>query len=206
MYIPKLFKMDDHAEIFDFIRQNSFGILIISDNNVPIASHIPIELEFTAENEPILRGHVSKANPHALLFEKNPQALIIFTGAHTYVSSSWYAQENVSTWNYTAVHVYGQIQLLSEDELLESVGKLTKKYESGVEKPLFVSDMSPEMVRKQIKGIAGFELKIEDIQAKAKLSQNRNEEDYKNIVEKLEETPDFQAKEVARLMRQVRKI
>ena len=206
MYIPKLFKMDDHAEIFDFISQNSFGILIISENNVPIATHIPIELEFTDENEPILRGHVSKANPHALLFEKNPHALVIFTGAHTYVSSSWYAQENVSTWNYTAVHMYGQIRVLSEDELLESVEKLTKKYESGVEKPLFVSEMSSEMVRKQIKGITGFELKIEDIQAKAKLSQNRTDVDYKNVVEKLEETPDFQAKEVARLMRQVRKI
>lgn len=206
MYIPKLFKMDDHAEIFDFIRQNSFGILIISENNVPIATHIPIELEFTSENEPILRGHVSKANPHAALFEKNPQALIIFTGSHTYISSSWYAQENVSTWNYTAVHVYGQIRILSDDELLKSVEKLTKKYESGVEKPLYVSDMSQEMVRKQIKGITGFELKIEDIQAKAKLSQNRNEVDYKNVVEKLEETPDFQAKEVARLMRQIRKI
>ncbi len=206
MYIPKLFKMDDHAEIFDFIRQNSFGILIISENNVLVATHIPIELEFTSDNEPILRGHVSKANSHALLFEKNPQALAIFTGAHTYVSSSWYAQENVSTWNYTAVHVYGQIRVLTEDELLESVEKLTKKYESGVEKPLYVSDMSQEMVRKQIKGITGFELKIEDIQAKAKLSQNRTDEDYKNIVDKLEETPDFQAKEVARLMRQVRKI
>lgn len=206
MYIPKLFKMDDHVEIFDFIRQNSFGILISANNNVPIATHIPIEFEFTDENEPILRGHVSKANSHALLFEKNPQALVIFTGAHTYVSSSWYAQENVSTWNYTAVHVYGPIRILSEDELLESVEKLTKKYESGVEKPLYVSDMSSEMVRKQIKGITGFELKIEDIQAKAKLSQNRNEVDYKNVVEKLEETPDFQAKEVARLMRQIRKI
>ena len=205
MYIPKLFKMDDHAEIFDFIRQNSFGILINADNDVPVATHIPIELEFTDENEPILRGHVSKVNPHALLFEKNPQALVIFTGAHTYVSSSWYVQENVSTWNYTAVHVYGQIRVLSEDELLESVEKLTKKYESGVEKPLYVSDMSPEMVRKQIKGITGFELKIEDIQAKAKLSQNRTDVDYKNVVEKLEKTPDFQAKEVARLMRQVRK-
>ena len=89
MYIPKLFKMDDYAEIFDFIHQNSFGILIISENNIPIATHIPIELEFMGENEPILRGHVSKANPHARLFEKNPQALVIFTGAHTYVSSSW---------------------------------------------------------------------------------------------------------------------
>ena len=206
MYIPKLFKMDNHAEIFNFIRQNSFGILIIADNNVPVATHIPIELELTAENEPILRGHVSKANPQALLFEKNSQALVIFTGAHTYISSSWYAQENVSTWNYTAVHVYGQIRTLSEDELLESVEKLTKKYESGVEKPLYVSNMSSEMVRKQVKGITGFELKIQDIQAKAKLSQNRTDADYKNVVEKLEETPDFQAKEVARLMRQVRKI
>ena len=110
MYIPKLFKMDDHAEIFDFIRQNSFGILINADNDVPVATHIPIELEFTDENEPILRGHVSKVNPHALLFEKNPQALVIFTGAHTYISSSWYVQENVSTWNYTAVHVYGHFR------------------------------------------------------------------------------------------------
>lgn len=206
MYIPKLFKIEDSDEIFNFIRQNAFGILVSVDQHTPIATHIPMELEMISENEPILRGHVSRANPQARLFQNDTPALAIFTGAHTYISSSWYAQENVSTWNYSAIHVYGQIRILSDQELWESVEKLTEKYESNMEKPLYAGDMSQQMLQKQIKGIVGFELRIKEIQAKAKLSQNRNEEDYKNIVDKLDETPDFQAQEVARQMRQKRNL
>ena len=205
MYIPKLNIMENQTEIFDFIKNNGFATLVsVNTEGVPFATHIPITLEFTSENEPILRGHVSKANPHAKLLVESPQALVIFQGAHAYVSSSWYTHENVSTWNYSAVHVYGKIRILSAEELLDSVTYLTSKYEAPVENPKYVEKMSPDYVKKEIRGILGFEMTLDKVEAKAKLSQNRKDIDYQNIVAELEKTNDGQAQEVARQMRAIR--
>lgn len=205
MYIPKLNRIENQDEIFDFIKNNGFATLISVDTEgVPFATHIPITLEWASENAPILRGHVSKANPHAKLLVENPQALAIFQGAHAYISSSWYTQENVSTWNYSAVHVYGKVRILTDAELLDSVTYLTAKYEAGVENPLYVGKMSPDSVKKEIRGIVGFEMILDRVEAKAKLSQNRKDVDYQRIIESLEKTNDGQAHEVARVMREKR--
>lgn len=205
MYVPKLNRIENQDEIFDFIKNNGFVTLIsVNTEGVPFATHIPITLEFAAENTPILRGHVSKANPHAKLLVENPQGLVIFQGAHAYISSSWYTQENVSTWNYSAVHVYGQVRILTDAELLDSVTYLTAKYEAGVENPLYVDKMSSDSVKKEIKGIVGFEMTLDRVEAKAKLSQNRKDVDYQQIITELEKKEDSQAHEVARKMREIR--
>jgi transcriptional regulator len=202
MFIPKMFKVEDAADILAFIQKNGFATLIsVNADGLPIATHIPIAVEMLADETPVLRGHVARANPQAQLFGDGQTALAIFTGAHTYISSSWYEQENVSTWNYSAVHVYGQIRVLTVDELRSDVEKLTAKYEKGVEKPFLVPQMSPEMVNAQLKGIVGFELTMTDVQAKAKLSQNRKDADYQRIIQKLEQTDDAQAHQVATEMK-----
>ncbi len=207
MFVPKIFEVKDSKEILDFIRKNSFATLIsVNADGLPIATHIPIELEMSAENVPTLRGHVSRANPHAQLFGGGATALALFTGAHSYVSSSWYEQENVSTWNYSAVHVYGRIRILTEEELRDSVEKLTATYEAGVEKPFLVPQMSNDYVKRELRGIVGFEMELDDVQAKAKLSQNRKDADYQHIVEQLEKTNDGQAHQVAAEMREKRPI
>ena len=200
MYIPKINEEYDQERIFDFIRKNSFGILVSSNNNQPTATHIPMELDFESENAPILRGHVAKANPHWQLWGAHPQALVIFSGVHFYISSSWYEKENVSTWNYMAVHVYGVIKIVEEEKLFESLRHLTNKYESPQENPLYFEQLQEESVRKQMRAIVGFEINIERIEAKAKLSQNRNDKDYQNIVNQLHKSEDFQAHEVAEEM------
>ena len=202
MFIPKIFKVEEAADILDFIQKNGFATLVsVNADGLPLATHIPIFLDILADNTPVLRGHIARANPQAQLFGDNQTALTIFTGAHTYISSSWYAQENVSTWNYSAVHVYGSIRVLTAEELRSDVEKLTAKYEKNVEKPFLVSQMSPDMVNAQLKGIVGFELTMTDVQAKAKLSQNRKDADYQHIIKKLEETDDQQAHQVAAEMR-----
>jgi transcriptional regulator len=205
MYIPKIFKVEDNQEILDFIKKNSFATLIsVNSDGLPIATHIPIELEMSEDSTPVLKGHVSRANPHAQLFKEGATALAIFTGAHSYISSSWYEKENVSTWNYSAVHVYGKIRQLTEEELLESVEKLTSKYEAGVEKPLLVTQMSTDYVKRELRGIVGFSMTLDDVQAKAKLSQNRKDADYQHIITQLEKTTDQQAQQIATEMRKKR--
>jgi transcriptional regulator len=204
MYIPKFNEENDQARIVDFIHKNSFGILVSAHNDIPFATHIPMALEMGENDTQILRGHVARANPHWQLWQQPVPALVIFSSAHAYISSSWYEQTTVSTWNYLAVHVYGTIQIVDDETLYESLRKLTNKYENAQEKPLYFEELGENEIRKMMRAIVGFEITIDRIEAKAKLSQNRNDADYKNIVQQLNKTDDFQAYEIAQEMAQRR--
>jgi transcriptional regulator len=203
MYIPHHFQNKDTGEVRDFIAQNSFGILVTSSHNKIQATHIPLELEKDQQNNEVLYGHISKANPQLNNFRSKEYVLAIFSGAHAYVSSSWYNHENVPTWNYIAVHVYGTLILLDEDELMFAMKKLVDKYERNSENPVSIEKMS-EKVLKQMNGITGFKIIINEIQAAYKLSQNRNDEDYKNIINKLEAGNEMNSKIIADEMKKRR--
>lgn len=206
MYIPKQFKIENWTEIEGFIRQHSFALLVSTQGTKPIASHIPIELEQNQAGEMVLRGHLAYANPQWKTFENNVEVLVIFQGNHTYISSSWYEKENVPTWNYTAVHIYGSIRILSEDELKISIKNLVDKYEVNSENPVRVEELSAKNFDSQLRAIIGFEVSIGNIEAKYKLSQNRNDKDYKNIIQELEKCPHENAHAVAHKMKEIRSI
>ncbi len=200
MYTPHIFKNENIAEVKDFIKANSFGILLTSANNKMLGTHIPLELEQDMNGVEVIYGHVSKANPQWRNFDGGQEVLMIFNGPHAYVSSSWYNHENVSTWNYIAVHIYGTIQPIGEEELRYSLDKLVTKYESDMKKPLLMKDMSEETM-KQINGIVGFKVNINEIQAAYKLSQNRNELEYRNIVQELDKREGALGIELSKCMR-----
>ncbi|NNL09449.1 MAG: FMN-binding negative transcriptional regulator, partial [Croceitalea sp.] len=113
MYIPHYYKNEDLNEIKAFITQNAFGILINQVDGKPWATHIPLELEEDAQDKGFLVGHIAKANQQWRAFSEPQEVLCIFNGPHSYVSSSWYHEEEVPTWDYIAVHVYGQLKVLS---------------------------------------------------------------------------------------------
>lgn len=159
-----------------------------------------MELDKDEIGEDVLVGHISKANPQGGSFKTNEEVLAIFNGPHAYVSSSWYERENVPTWNYIAVHIYGKIRIIEGAELYNSLKKLVDKYEVNSENPVSMETMSPEML-KHINGIVGFSIKINEIQAAYKLSQNRNSTDYHYIVENLDNRDDPLSKEVAKIMK-----
>ncbi|MFS4491418.1 FMN-binding negative transcriptional regulator [Maribacter sp. 2308TA10-17] len=185
MFTPNHYKNEDINEIKDFLVNNSFGILVNQVDGKPWATHIPLELDVDSEGKDILVGHIAKANPQWKHFKEDSQVLCIFNGPHSYVSSSWYKEEEVPTWNYIAVHVYGILKIQTEEALLESLHQLVDKYEANSKKPVSSRDMSAKTMR-QIKGVVGFEIKIEDIQATYKLSQGR-EHDHAKIISELEE-------------------
>ena len=203
MFIAADNKNEDIEEIRDFIQNNGFGILINKTNERFHGTHIPLVLETDADGNDILHGHIAKANPQWKNFQTDDEILVIFNGPHAYVSSSWYNHENVPTWNYIAVHVYGSIKIIEGEELMNSLRKLTDKYEKDSENPISVDKLSDRTMR-QVRGIVGFEIKVTEMQAAYKLSQNRNEEDYHQVIEKLEATEDAQAKGVADEMRKNR--
>lgn len=199
MYIPNYFKNEDVEEVKQFISENSFGIMISQTDGKLTGTHIPLELDTDSDGNAVLLGHVSKANPQAKNIKGEDEVLAIFNGPHTYVSSSWYEKENVPTWNYIAVHVYGKLRVLEGEVLMTSLKKLVDKYEVHSKDPVSMEKMFDDTL-KQIRGIVGFSIQIKEIQAAYKLSQNRNDHDYHNITKELNETGDIGAREVADVM------
>ncbi|HEY0092158.1 MAG TPA: FMN-binding negative transcriptional regulator [Flavobacterium sp.] len=200
MYIPEIYKNEHPENIREFIRNNSFAILVSTVDGKPWATHIPIELEINAEGKEVLCGHISIENPQWKAFNPNEEVLAIFQGPHSYISSSWYDHENVPTWNYIAVHVYGRIKILEGDAVFAHLKKLVDKYEAASENPVSVENFS-EQTMLQARGIVVFEIVITAIQAKRKLSQNRDDVNYKNIISELEKKDDPNAGAIAAEMK-----
>jgi transcriptional regulator len=203
MYIPDLYKNENQKAIQNFIEQNGFAILVNQTNGKLWATHIPLLLEVNDKGKQILVGHLSKANPQAESFKSNTEVLAIFSGAHSYISSSWYDHENVPTWNYLAVHVYGKVTLYNHEQAVQSLKKLVDKYEAKSEQPVRVENLTEKTMR-EARGIIAFEIEITSIEAQKKLSQNRDDKNYQNIITELEKTNDPQAIDIAHEMKKNR--
>lgn len=199
MYIPEYQKNKNSSEIKQFLREHSFGILVTQSQGKPTATHIPLALEVDDRGKDVLTGHIAKANQQWKDFGQNQEVLCIFNGPHAYISSSWYQEEEVPTWNYIAVHVYGKIKILSEKEVMASLHRLVDTYEAGSQNPVSLKTMSASTL-KQVKGIVGFQIEITDIQAKYKLSQNR-EQDHPRIIAELEKRNDGGSREISKRMK-----
>ena len=189
MYIPSQYKNENKEDIIAFLKTNAFGILITHTNNRSLATHIPLEYEEKEDGTAIVHGHLSKANEQCTHLQEGTEALCIFNGPHSYVSSSWYDFEEVPTWNYIAVHLRGKLSILNEDALYQSLKKLTDKYEATQQNPVSLETLSAKTLR-QMKGIIGFEITIDTLEAAYKLSQNRDTKNHNAIVNCLRETGD----------------
>ncbi|MBK7871398.1 MAG: FMN-binding negative transcriptional regulator [Saprospiraceae bacterium] len=200
MYTSNQNRNENIEEIRDFIKSNSFGILVNIFDGKPWATHIPILLETNDSGQDILVGHIARANPQWQNFTENPDVLAIFTAHHAYISSSWYNHENVPTWNYIAVHCYGKIRIIEGDALYQSLKKLMDKYEAYSENPMRLETMTEKLVQAQMRGILGFEILIEEMQANYKLSQNRKDEDYQNVIQELQKRGDENSIKIAHEM------
>lgn len=203
MFIPNLYRNENITEVKNFLNENSFGILISQVNGKISGTHIPMELDIDENGEDILLGHIAKANPQSKNLKNEEEILAIFNGPHSYISSSWYQKENVPTWNYIAVHVYGKVKIIEGEKLLESLTKLVDKYEQNSKKPVSVKNMSSRTL-KEVNGIVGFSIKINEIQAAYKLSQNKEEKDYHNITNELEEVGDSNSIAIAEEMKKMK--
>lgn len=199
MFIPDLYKNENQEEINDFLKKNSFGILINQTEGKLWATHIPLVLDINKNGKQILFGHISKENPQWKSFAENDEILAIFSGPHSYISSSWYDHENVPTWNYIAVHVYGKIKIIEGEAVIESLKKLVDKYEQKSENPIRIEDLSKKTMR-QTNGIVAFEIEINEIQAQHKLSQNRDKKNKDNIILQLKKTQSPEANAIANEM------
>ncbi|TVX93791.1 FMN-binding negative transcriptional regulator [Paenibacillus agilis] len=198
MYIPKHFLVEDRTSLFEFIENNSFGIVFSTHDNVPVASHLPFLLDW--ENDCLI-SHFARPNEQWKEIE-GQEVLAVFPGPHTYISSSWYETNmSVPTWNYVAVHVYGSVAIIEDHtEVLQSLKKLISKYET-VDSPYEINETNNELVEGLTRGIVPFRLKINRMEGKWKLSQNHSEDRQKRVIEQLEQSESEDDRKIAELMR-----
>lgn len=202
MFIPKIYREDDMQKILAFLRENEFATFVVYDGEKPIASHLLMEV-VEEDGAVMIYGHMSRGNPLWTMLASNREALIIFQGPHAYISARWYTHVNVPTWNYVSVHAYGRPALVTDrDEVRSLLSRLVKRHEP--DSSYRMESLPQEFVEKEMNGVSAFKMKVERLEAAYKLSQNRNDEDYQNIVIQLERRGDEPSACVAKVMRQNR--
>lgn len=201
MYIPEHFRVRDHADAIAFMQANPFVILVSTAEDGPFASHVPVKIRETGD-QLIIRGHFAKANPHWRLLEQQSQCLTIFHGPHSYISPSLYTnRESVPTWNYGAVHVYGNARLFSSpDELQGVLHELMGLFEPAYAEQW--ASLDEAYRQRMLSHIVGFEITATRIEAKFKLGQNRTREEQSNMIESLAKAEDTAVSGVSRMMRE----
>lgn len=204
MYNLSYFKTEDRNEVLRYMYAHSFATLCGSDaDGRPVATQVPLLIK-EQDGKLTLEGHVMRNTDHHKAFAQNPNVLALFTGAHTYVSASWYSNPNqASTWNYQSVHVRGRLNFLEEEELRRILKETTEKYENHRESPASFHNLPPEYVNKLIKAIIGFRIEVEEIGNVFKLSQNRDEKSFDTIMEKLN-AQDEDGRKIAEEMKRIK--
>jgi transcriptional regulator len=200
MYNLPHYKEPNEKLIIEFVKQHPFAMLMgVDAANKPIATQVPVFID-ERNGQLFLTGHIMRKTDHHNAFEHNPNVLAVFTGAHTYVSASWYAnQQTASTWNYRSVHARGLIRFFNDEELYEVLKRTTHHFENNPHSPSHVEKLPQDYVHGLMKGIVGFEVEVKELNHVFKLSQDRNEKSYNNIVDELKKKGN-DAKEIAELM------
>jgi transcriptional regulator len=201
MHIPKLYREEDRTKIIEFLKGNGFPALVSHDGEKLVATHLPTEVLEHEDGALSIMGHMSRANPQWKSFG-DQEVLLIFQGAHTYISPRWYNHVNVPTWNYMMAHVYGRVRMVEEEELYSLLSRLVTLHERGT--GYTMEGLPGDFVKKEIKGTAGFEVTVTRLDAGYKLSQNRDDESYASILRELEARGDENSAGVAQGMREKR--
>jgi len=189
MYNLPYFKEKDEEVVLEFMRKHPFVFLTgVNEENKPVATQVPVFID-ERDGKLFLTGHIMRNNDHHKAFENNPNVLAVFTSPHVYVSATWYDDPHqASTWNYMSVHAKGTIRFGDKEDLIAILKRLTLHYENNNNASTTVFDnLTSAYTEPLMKAIVAFEVEVVSIDNVFKLSQNRNERSFHNIMEKLNE-------------------
>lgn len=189
MYDLPYHKENDPGVLREFIHEHPFAFVTGCDaDGRPVATQVPVFLE-EREGLRFLSGHLMKGSDHHKAFAEEQNVLVVFTSRHCYVSGSWYSNPHTpSTWNYMSVHARGTIRFL-DASALERILKQTSLHFEGydVGSPTIFDNLPAALTKRLVHAIVAFEIEVESIESVFKLSQDRDAESYRTIIQKLEE-------------------
>ena len=209
MYCPTAFRQDDLASLHAQIQASGLAIVTSSGAQGLQASHLPLLLEPGEGEFGTLYGHFARANPHWRDLASGAEALVVFSGADAYVHPGWYPAKAehakvVPTWNYIAVHAWGQAEVFDEPErLLQLVSRLSDRHEQTRPQPWAVSDAPRDYIDAMLRAIIGFALPIRRLEGKWKLSQNRSTADQAGVLAGLATSSNPRDRELAAQMKPI---
>lgn len=207
MYLPAAFKEDRLDILHDAIRRAGLAMLVTMGTDGIDVSHVPLLLDAADGPNGTLHGHLARANAQWRTALPTASALAVFTGPDSYVSPSFYPSKVehgkvVPTWNYVAIHARGTLRFFDDAEkLLAIVSRLTERHEAGRDQQWRVGDAPATFIRSQLKALVGFALRIDTLEGKWKMSQNRPTLDRAGVAAALSASPDAMDQEVAALVR-----
>ena len=203
MYLPERFAIKDLEKTLRIIREYPFATLVSIEAGEPFVSHIPLIAEVDSQDQVTLIGHLARANPHSRLLSDRP-VYAIFHGPNSYITPRWYKQYDVPTWNYAVVHVRGHVKLIEdEDGIHECLRKLSDQVE-GDAPDRWEFGITEDLAKPGVlaKAIVGFQIKVDAVQSKFKLGQNRSAADRQGVEQGLAERGDSMAHAMIALMRE----
>ncbi len=200
MYLPNYYEVNDRTKLFDFMKSNNFAILFSHTGEEPMASHLPLMIDETGGENGMILGHMAKAN-RQWRYADGQQVMVVFHGPHTYVSPTWYQEEEtVPTWNYTAVHATGTFKATEDPAVIEEmVARLTAQHEASQPQP-WEMDFNTDYAEQMMKRIVAFQIEITSIQGKWKLNQNQSDVRRERVAAKLNTSTSEGDLQVAKLM------
>ena len=184
MYVPAAFEQTNFTEIVAFLKANAFALLVTSEGGL-CGSHVPFLIE-ERDDGLVLRGHLARANGQGGALTMG-EVMVVFQGPHGYISPGWVSDDKaVPTWNYQAVHVYGQPVLLKGEETQRALlNDLSAIYEADRAQPWTSAQLAPGFMEPLMRATVMFEIPVDRLEAKWKLSQNRSVDAQKAFVEGL---------------------
>jgi transcriptional regulator len=188
VYVPSDFREERVPVLHETIRQIALGTLVTAGDDGFIASHVPMLIDPEPQPFGTLSGHIARANPQGKALRAGAAALAIFLGPEAYISPGWYPTKAetgkvVPTWNYVAIHASGRLRFFDDAERLKAlVTRLTERHEAPRATPWQVSDAPADYIQGMLRAIIGFELVIERLEGKWKMSQNRPAADRAGVV------------------------
>lgn len=188
LYNPSHFRAESWREI---AQQFPLATLITGDT----ISHLPLLLEERG-GESFFIGHLARANPQSKILD-GADCTLIFHGPNAYISPLWYQECDVPTWNYVVVHARGKARALPEEATVEALRRLSDHMEG---KNGWEFHIPEDLTDSLHQAILGFEIQVQQVEAKCKLSQNRSEADRKGVIEGLKKRGDARSQEVAAWM------
>jgi transcriptional regulator len=204
VYLPPHFTEQREAVLLAHLERHEFGLLVSHGAHGQTASQVPF-LVARRDGALVLQAHLARGNQQVADLEAGGEALAIFMGPHAYISPSWYrAGPAVPTWNYTAVHAYGEARAIRDpDWLRDLVTRLSDRHEAREPTPPWrMQDLPQPFLAAMLSGIVGVEIAVSRLEGKFKLSQNRPAHDRPAIAAALERRDDADSHAVARLMRE----
>ncbi|CAM5563992.1 FMN-binding negative transcriptional regulator [Streptomyces aurantiogriseus] len=210
MFVPRQYREPDPSWMADLVRGNPLALLVTngSAQGGPFATHLPVIPDPAAVTEwhrgltgITLLGHMNRKNPHWAALNPAETALLAFTGPHAYISPKVYEKTPAApTWNFTSVHVRGELRKIEGiEETLEVVQATVRTFEEEFGADWDMTE-SLDYFRRIVPGVGAFRFTVTGADGMFKLSQEQQPEVRERVRRSFDSRPCSRHRATAELM------